>query len=139
MANENMNETAIVGAGRPATSEHFEAVSRQRSGLPPRGARDLPATLAAPDGAPLPFLGVSRQALGRHIGELAAEAAKIERDLSRGMGIGVTGQQLPHLIDQRRQLENGLLSLREEIERLGGLDDGQVQHWAAEHGRLLYR
>lgn len=129
---------AILG-GRPATPELFENMTRQASGLPPKGARQAPAAPVLPEGALLPSIGVARQVLGRHIGELSAEVAQIERTLSRSPGVGATGVQMPYLIDQRRQFQEALLNLREEIERLTGLSDAQVQAWAAEHGRILYR
>lgn len=138
MTENTGTQTAIIG-GRPITAEQMGEIQRQQAGLPPKGARKVPAAPVVPDGALLPSIGVARQVLGRHLGELSAEAAKMERTLSGGYGIGATGVQLPHLIAQRREFESSLLDLREEIERLDGLSDVQVQAWAAEFGRIQYR
>jgi hypothetical protein len=104
---------------------------RQNSGLPPAGSaagRAAPASGAAPGVQPV----VARQVLGRHLGDLAGQAARIERELAVPP-FGPNGQQIPYLVAQRQQAAEALEALQAEIARLSGLGEAEVCAWAASH------
>jgi hypothetical protein len=104
--------------------------ARQSSGLPPAGSatRATPAPGAAPGVQPV----VARQVLGRHLGDLRGQAARLERELSVAP-FGPNGQQIPYLVAQRAQAAEHLEALTAEIDRLSGLSESEACTWAASY------
>jgi hypothetical protein len=123
---------AIIG-GRPASSEFYEALNRQQSGLPPAGAVKARNQAAPEPIEGLPYIGVARQVVGAELLRLRATEAAIEKDLARGP-IGANGAPNQYLIQRHAELRSELEHIREQIERLSGLSDDGIRLRAFELG-----
>jgi hypothetical protein len=116
----------------PEQAEAYRAATasarfRQASGMAPPGSA---VQAPAPSAPGLPHIGVARALLGAHLTRLCHEVALIERDLSVPP-IGVSGQVVPHLLEQHRLAGESLDTLRGEIDRLSSMTDEQCRAWAA--------
>src|SRR5579864_6365778 len=88
----NTTGNVAIG-GRPATSEFYDQLTRQASGIPPKDAREVAPQPAAPSGPVLPYLNVARAAVGKEIQRLRAQAEAGRRDLQGKYVFTASGQQ----------------------------------------------
>jgi hypothetical protein len=132
MANK---ETVIPGpmilGDRPMDAEHMARLQRELSGIAPEGATDIPVVV--PNDV-LPFLQVARAAVGRHIGDLKATLAHVERELEVSSPLSASGQPNAYLAERYNGLRETAERIRAEIESIGSWSDHQVRLWAREHG-----
>jgi hypothetical protein len=134
MDSKSDNETVIPGhmilGDKPMDAEHLARLQRELSGIAPEGAIDIPVVV--PDDV-LPFLQVAQAAVGRHVGDLKATLAHVERELSQPP-FGANGQPNQYLADRHNGLRETAERIRAEIESIGSWSDNQVRLWASEHG-----
>jgi hypothetical protein len=123
---------AIIG-GRPASSEFYEALNRQQSGLPPAGAVKARNQAAPEPVEGLPYIGVARQVVGAELIRLKATEAAIERDLARGP-IGANGAPNQYFLQRHAELRAELELIREQVSRLSNLSDHELRQRAYELG-----
>ena len=121
----------VIGHPEEVARPYREQVEQARR-RGPRKVRNVPepATSAVPQ---LPMSGVAQTVLGRHMGELRATVAGLERFLSIPP-IGPGGQPVPHMIEQRQAAREELEATVTELERLASFTDEQTRQWAYDHG-----
>jgi hypothetical protein len=134
----NGEETAIIG-GRAGVGTMYEDrnvwgaplpdESRKQPAVKARGEQSRPVA----DPGALPGVHVARQAVGRAVQRLRAQAEGIERELSRGP-IGASGMVVPHLVEQSAASRTALVEIRAEIERLNSMTDDECRKWAFDRG-----
>jgi hypothetical protein len=100
-------------------------IQRQMSGLPPRGAANVPEPVA-PDGAGLLGPNVARQILGSAVHVLNSKIEAARRELDKPAGFSVTGQPLPHVQAARDELSSWIDRTEKLIEKIGRLSDADA-------------
>jgi hypothetical protein len=129
---------AVIGAGRSASTEFYETLNRQQSGLPPAGAIKARNPQPAPVTG-LVSLGVARQILAKRIAELRQEADGLGRSIAAHPA-QFAGNGNPYLQDVMRAHQAMTVGYRQQLEvvkdelgRLESMDDSAAQAWAGEY------
>jgi hypothetical protein len=115
------------------------------AGLPPKGAVSEPhsyrngvrrdpdvAPLPSPDDV-LPFVGVARAGLGKHVTQLKITLAHVEREIECTNVFGVNGPNT-YQLERVNGLRETSDRIRGEIAAIGEWSDDQVRLWARDHG-----
>lgn len=142
MSSKTMNPAIPAGADGPVAIGHSPEVAqayrdaasepqrRQASGLPPASAE------AAPSAGRVDAVLAGR-ARDKRIHALRADLMRYGKETQHPQ-IGMSGMQLPHMIERQQQVLMAVEATQAEIENLAALDGQELITWAEASGLIRW-